>query len=69
MINCFAKNLLNLRHELNLSQSQLAKELGVLQRTISHWENGRQECDFDTLIKLAQFFDVSCDYLLGYKDY
>ena len=67
-MNKFKFVLKDLRNEKSLSQKQLAKELGVLERTISHWESGNRECDFDTLILIAKFFGVSTDFLLGLED-
>ena len=69
MKNLFAEQLNSLRQENNLSRSQLAEKLNVSVRLISYWENGKRECDFDMLIKIADLFSVSIDYLLGRKDY
>ena len=69
MKNSFAKQLSSLRTENNLSRAQLAEYLNVSIRLISYWENGQRECDFDMLIKIADLFSVSIDYLLGRTDY
>ena len=69
MKNTFAEQLLELRVENNLSRAQLAEKLSVSVRLISYWENGQRECDFDMLIKIADLFSVSLDYLLGRTDY
>ncbi|MBO5214849.1 MAG: helix-turn-helix transcriptional regulator [Clostridia bacterium] len=69
MKNNFAEQLNALRTENDLSRSQLAERLNVSVRLISYWENGKRECDFDMLIKIADMFSVSVDYLLGRKDY
>ncbi len=69
MKNSFAKQLSGLRAENNLSRAQLAEYLNVSIRLISYWENGQRECDFDMLIKIAELFSVSIDYLLGRTDY
>ena len=69
MENKFSKQLNELRLENNLSRAQLAEKLNVSVRLISYWENGQRECDFDMLIKIADIFSVSLDYLLGRKDY
>ena len=69
MKNNFAEQLNALRTENDLSRSQLAERLHVSVRLISYWENGKRECDFDMLIKIADMFSVSVDYLLGRKDY
>lgn len=63
-MNKFYENLKTLRTDAGLTQKQLAKELGVLERTISFWENGQRECDFNTLLKISRFFNVSVDELL-----
>ena len=69
MKNQFSEQLTALRAETNLSRAQLAEKLNVSVRLISYWENGQRECDFDMLIKIADLFSVSIDYLLGRKDY
>lgn len=53
-----------LRKHQELSQAQVAKEINVLQSAYSHYEQGISEPNFETLKKLANFFDVSIDYLL-----
>ena len=65
----FFERLLYLRTEKALSRKQLAENLGVSVRLISYWENGQRECDFNMLIKIADYFDVSIDYLLGSEDF
>ena len=69
MENKFAERLYELRTEKNLTRVELANKLCVSVRLISYWENGERECDFDMLIKLAELFSVSIDYLLGRRDY
>ena len=54
-----------LRNEKGISQSLLAKELGLTQQAIAKWEKGIAEPDSVTLVKLASLFKVSTDYLLG----
>lgn len=61
----FKERLKDLRHEKKLSQAELAKHIGVSQRSISSWETGFRQPDYETLEKLAAFFDVSTDFLLG----
>lgn len=58
-----------LRIENNFTRAQLAEKLNVSIRLISYWENGQRECDFDMLIKIADIFSVSIDYLLGRMEY
>ncbi|MBO5927452.1 MAG: helix-turn-helix transcriptional regulator [Clostridia bacterium] len=69
MNNKFFEQLCALRKENNLSRAKLAETLNVSVRLISYWENGKRECDFDMLIKIADLFSVSIDYLLGRKEY
>ncbi len=66
MIN---KNIKELRVEKGLSQSTLAKKIGVSQKAIDYWERGINEPKASYIIKLADFFDVSADFLLGRKNY
>ena len=55
----------DLREDKDLRQSDLAKATGIDQRTISNYETGKTNPDSDALIKLADFFNVSIDYLVG----
>lgn len=61
----FAKALKTLRTGCNLSQSALADALQCSKSAVSMWENGTRTPDFDMLVKLADFFCVSTDFLLG----
>lgn len=54
-----------LRKEKNISQSALAAQIGVSQKAIDYWERGINEPKASYVVKLADFFDVSADYLLG----
>lgn len=58
-----------LRKERDISQSNLAKAIGVSQKAIDYWERGVNEPKASYLIKLADFFDISLDYLLCRKEY
>lgn len=69
MRNKFAEQLMALRIDNSLSRAELSKKLNVSIRLISYWENGERECDFDTLIEIADIFSVSIDFLLGKSDY
>ncbi len=60
--------LKELRKQRRLSQLKLAMDLNMNQNSISRYENGEREADYATLIKLADYFDVSVDYLLGRTD-
>lgn len=57
--------LQELRKAKGINQAELAKLFGVKQTTVSGWEIGRRQMDHQTLVKLAEYFDVSIDYLLG----
>lgn len=67
-MNVFAQTLYELIKEKGISQSQLADYLKVRQQTVSKYTYGKVEPGFDTLIKLAKYFDVSTDYLLGLEN-
>ena len=64
----FKKRLKELRNEKELTQEELAKELGVNRGTLAKWENGTRETNFAMLVKIATFFGVTTDYLLGRTD-
>lgn len=57
-----------LRKEKGVSQRELAEYLDLKQQTISAYEKGTNEPDLKTLDKMAHFFDVSIDYLVGRSD-
>ena len=59
------ENIRSLRIDRGLTQKQLAQLLGVSQNTYSQYEIGVLNYPVDALIKLADFYDVSVDYLLG----
>lgn len=61
----FPRIITLLRKEKKLSQKQAAKDLGISQALLSHYEKGIRECGLDFIIKTADYYDVSCDYLLG----
>ncbi len=60
--------LKKLRLEKNESLESIAKILNVTLQTISNYENGKREMTPNTIIKLAEYFNVSTDYLLGKSD-
>ena len=59
------KNLAELRVSSNLTQKELAKILNVTDKAYWSYESGRTEPSINTLIKIADYFDVSLDYLCG----
>ena len=68
MIYNFGTILKELRTENNLSQSALAAKIKCSQKIIDYWEKGSSEPTAHFIIALADFFGVSCDYLLGRED-
>lgn len=60
--------LKELREQRHISQVFLGLELGMSQNTISRYETGAREADYETLVALADYFNVSVDYLLGRTD-
>lgn len=60
--------LKELRKKRRMSQVRLGIELGISQDTISRYESGEYEADYQTLINIADFFNVSLDYLFGRTD-
>ena len=65
----FGERLKQLRKERELGQNQLARALDLSNASVSYWETGKQVPSGEAIFKLALFFDVSADYLLGLKDY
>lgn len=63
-----ANNLRMLRKELKLSQTEVAEKLGLGYYTLGKWEQGRAEPSANDLVRLADFFKVSTDFLLGRVD-
>ncbi len=61
----FPRILTLLRKERGISQKQAAQQLEISQALLSHYEKGIRECGLDFLLKAANFYHVSCDYLLG----
>jgi len=57
-----------LRKSKKISQLKLAMDLNMNQNSISRYETGEREADYATLIKFADYFDVSIDYLLERTD-
>ncbi|MBR3446210.1 MAG: helix-turn-helix transcriptional regulator [Oscillospiraceae bacterium] len=53
------------RKERKISQKKAATDLGISQALLSHYEKGIRECGLDFLVRIADYYNVSCDYLLG----
>lgn len=65
MNNSFPRIITLLRTERKLTQKQAAASLEISQALLSHYERGIRECGLDFLVRAADFYGVSCDYLLG----
>lgn len=61
----FSRIITLLRKERKLSQKQAASDLKISQALLSHYEKGIRECGLDFVVRTADYYDVSCDYLLG----
>ena len=66
--NLFSERLLALRKEHKLSQTQLADQLNVSFHQVSKMEKGQRAASIEVLCSLADYFDVSLDYLVGRSD-
>lgn len=64
----FAEQLRLLRLSEKLSQRALAKKTGLSASAIKQWENGRRVPNADAVARLAKFFGVTADYLLGLEE-
>ena len=62
------KNLKPLREQASISQKQLADAIGVSQQSINKYENHNIEPDIGTLVRIAEYFNTSVDYLIGHTD-
>lgn len=65
----FGNRIMKLRKEKNLTQSELADILGVQKTQISEMENGNRTTTIEKLYILADYFNVSIDYLVGRTNY
>jgi len=61
----FASTITELRKRKGISQKVAANELGISQALLSHYENGIRECGLDFVLRVSNYYGVSCDYLLG----
>ena len=62
------QNLRVLRQEYNISQAKLGEAVGMSQQSINQYENHDVEPDIGTLVRLADFFGTSVDFLIGHTD-
>ena len=68
MYNKFPERLKRLRADKEISQTKIAPLFGVAQQTYAHWESGDSQPDIEILAKMAVFFGVTLDYLVGLSD-
>lgn len=64
----YGDRIAQLRDKNALTQEDLANKLGISRASLSHYETSRREPDYNTIDKIASFFKVSIDYLLGRTD-
>ena len=64
-VDKFGKKLKKLRMDNNVSAYKLCEDLHIHRGTLSNWETGKRTPDSDTLLKIANYFNVTLDYLLG----
>lgn len=67
-MSVFSERLAKLRDSRNLSQKEAAKEFGVVVRAYQRYEYGEREPQLSVLIRMADFYGVSIDYLAGRTD-
>lgn len=68
-MNTFSKHLKELRNEKNLSQSELARELGLSSSAISRWEKEEREPTLSNIIALCKYFKCTADYIMGLEEW
>lgn len=68
-LNFKNNKIAELRKDRKLSQRQLAKELGTSQANLSRWEQGLNQPSVLECWKMANYFDVSIDFICGRKEY
>lgn len=68
MATAFSNRITALRKERGLSQKEVAMSLGVSQALLSHYEKGVRECGLEFVVRCAEYFGVTTDYLLGKED-
>ncbi|MBQ4556654.1 MAG: helix-turn-helix transcriptional regulator [Clostridia bacterium] len=64
----FKNRIRDLREDMDLRQIDVALATGIDQKTLSNYETGKTNPDSYSIIKLAEFFKVTTDYLLGYSN-
>lgn len=64
----YGERIAALREKHSLTQEGLSNKLGITRASLSHYENNRREPDYDTIVSIANLFNVSIDYLIGRTD-
>ena len=64
----FAKRLTYLRNSIHMTQLKLGKELQIPQSSLNRYEHNESSPSYELLVRIADYFDVSLDYLLGRTD-
>ena len=67
-MDIFRKNIYELRKLNRFTQREVAQRLGISQPSYIRYENGSAEPTLETLVKIADLYDVSVDFLLGRKE-
>lgn len=67
-MNNIRNRIRDLREDMDLRQIDVAAATGIEQKTLSNYETGKTNPDSHAIIKLAEFFGVTTDYLFGYSD-
>jgi len=65
----YGERIAELREKHQLTQEELAKQLSISRASLSHYEKNRRVPDYDTVKKIADFFQVTVDYLIGRTDH
>ena len=65
----FAEKIKSLRQEKGVGQNKMAEDLGVSNASISYWETGKQIPSAEVIYKMAKYFNVSADYILGITEW
>jgi len=63
-----SQKIFDLLKQRNITAYRLSKDCDIPETTISHWKSGRQTPSTQAIIKLAKYFDVTSDYLIGLSD-
>ncbi len=64
----YIERIKDLMNEERISQAELARSVGISQSAVCNWLNGKKEPSIDSLWRLADFFDLSVDYIIGRKE-